>query len=162
SDPGITLVELFAWMTELLVYRLGKTPQLNYLKFLELMGFELTPARPAIVEVTFPVQPTFTDPHVIVPKGTQVATDQPDEQGPILSEPDRALIALTAALDAVQVFEQPAFRDVTAANNLHKAGFDAFGPRAAIDSALLLGFNGTLEFPEVEIDLAFFTQSKRS
>ena len=160
SDPGIALVELFAWMTELLVYRLGKVPQLNYLKFLELMGFELTPARPATVEITFPVQPTYTEPYVIVPLGTQVATDQPDDQGPILFETDRALVALQASLDAVQVFEQPTFRDVTAANNLHKAGFDAFGPRAAVDSALLLGFSSTLDFPEVEIDLAFFTQTK--
>jgi predicted phage baseplate assembly protein len=160
SDPGITLVELFAWMTELLIYRLGKVPQLNYLKFLELMGFELTPARAATVEITFPVQPTYSEPYVIVPLATQVATDQPDDQGPIVFETDRALIALTAALDAVQVFETPSFRDVTAANNLHKAGFDAFGPRAAADSALLLGFNSTLDFPAVEIDVAFFTQSK--
>ena len=160
SDPGIALVELFAWMTELLIYRLGKTPQLNYLKFLELIGFELTPARPAIVEITFPVQPTYTLPYVIVPQGTQVATEQPDAQGPILFETDRALIALQAQLDAVQVFEQPTFRDVSAQNNLHKAGFEAFGPRAAVDSALLLGFNSTLDFPEVELDLAFFTQTK--
>ncbi len=161
SDPGITLVELFAWMTELLVYRLGKVPQLNYVKFLELIGIELTPARPAIAEITFPVQKTFTDPYVIVPLATQVATEQADEQGPIVFETDRALIALTAALDAVQVFEQPAFRDVSAVNDQHKAGFDAFGPRAAVDAALLLGFNSTLVFPEVEIDLAFFTQSKK-
>ena len=65
SDPGITLVELFAWMTELLVYRLGKVPQLNYLKFLELIGIELTPARPAIAEITFAVQKTFTEPYVM-------------------------------------------------------------------------------------------------
>jgi predicted phage baseplate assembly protein len=161
SDPGIALVELFAWMTELLIYRLGKVPQLNYLKFLELIGFELTPARPAIAEITFPVQKTFTDPYVIVPLGTQVATEKADEQGPVVFETDRALIALTAALDAVQVFEQPTFRDVSAANDLHKAGFEAFGPRAAVDAALLFGFNSPLPFPEVEIDLAVFTQSKK-
>jgi predicted phage baseplate assembly protein len=160
SDPGIALVELFGWMTELLIYRLGKVPQLNHLKFLELIGFELTPARAAIAEITFPVQPNYIEPYVIVPLGTQVATEQGDEQGPILFETDRALIALTAALDAVQVFEPPSFRDATAANNAHKTGFDAFGPRAAVDSALLLGFNGALGFPEVEIDLAFFTSVK--
>lgn len=160
SDPGIALVELFAWMTELLIYRLGKVPQLNYLKFLELMGFELTPASPAVADITFPVQPTYTQPYVIVPLGTQVATQQADDQGPILFETDRALIALQAALDAVQVFEQPSFRDVTAANDLHKAGFQPFGPRAAVGSALLVGFNSGLPFPEVEIDLAFVTQTK--
>lgn len=160
SDPGIALIELFGWMTELLIYRLGKVPQLNYLKFLQLIGFELTPARAATAEITFPVQPTFTEPYVIVSLGTQVTTAQPDAQGPIVFETDRALIALTAQLDAVQVFEQPTFRDVTLANNLRKTGFDAFGPRATSGSALLLGFNSTLEFPEVEIDLGFVTQAK--
>lgn len=160
SDPGIAMVELFGWMTELLIYRLGKVPQLNYLKFLELMGFELTPARPAVAEITFPVQPTFTAPYVIVPKGTQVTTDQPDDRGPIVFETDRALIALTAQLDAVQVFEQPTFRDVTPLNDARKSGFDAFGPRAVPGSALLVGFSSTLDFPEVEIDLAFVTQQK--
>src|SRR5271155_1597082 len=31
SDPGITLVELFAWMTEILTYRLNQVPDLNYI-----------------------------------------------------------------------------------------------------------------------------------
>src|SRR5262249_30842146 len=146
SDPGIALVELFSWMTELLIYRLGKVPQLNYLKFLELIGFELTPARAATAEITFPVQPTFTDPYVIVPQGTQVTTDTPDDQGPIVFETDRALIALTAQLDAVQVFEEPTFRDATTANQQRQSGFDAFGPRAANGSALLIGFNSPLDF----------------
>ena len=44
NDPGIALVELFAWMTDLLLYRLGKVPELNHLKFLELIGIELLPA----------------------------------------------------------------------------------------------------------------------
>ena len=34
SDPGITLIELYAWMTELMLYRLNKVPVKNYLAFL--------------------------------------------------------------------------------------------------------------------------------
>src|SRR5262252_730211 len=79
SDPGMTLVELFAWMTELLVYRLGKVPQLNYLKFLELIGFELTPARPAIAEIAFPINPGYLLPSTIIPMATQVTTSTPDD-----------------------------------------------------------------------------------
>ena len=44
SDPGITLIELFAWMTELMVYRLNKVPEKNYIKFMELLGMQLRPA----------------------------------------------------------------------------------------------------------------------
>lgn len=158
SDPGMTLVELFAWMTELLVYRLGKVPQLNYLKFLELIGFELTPARPAAAEVTFPMQPGFALPSTIIPKATQVATNTPDDLGPIVFETDRALVAITASLDAVQVMEPPMFKDVSVPNTDAKTGFAPFGNLARTGAALLFGFKSALPFPELELDLAIYTQ----
>src|SRR6266404_5282337 len=70
SDPGITLLELFAWMTEITAYRLNQVPDLNYIKFLQLIGIELEPAQPAKAEITFAVsRPDITS--VIVPLGTQ-------------------------------------------------------------------------------------------
>ena len=56
SDPGITLAQVFAWLTEMLIYRMGKVPELNYLKFLQLLGIELRTAEPARTEITFPVK----------------------------------------------------------------------------------------------------------
>ena len=53
SDPGITLIELFAWMTEQLVYRLNRVPEKNYVKFLEMLGVHLQPASSARAELTF-------------------------------------------------------------------------------------------------------------
>jgi predicted phage baseplate assembly protein len=159
SDPGMTLVELFAWMTDLLVYRLGKVPQLNYLKFLELIGFELTPAAPAHAEITFPVQDKYSLPTVIIPKATQVSTESPDELGPIIFETDRAITAVTATLDAVQVFEPPMFKDVSTANGDGKTGYAPFGNLARTGAALLLGFKSSLPFPELELELAFFSQA---
>src|SRR3954466_1550184 len=55
NDPGITMVQVFAWLTDLLLYRMGKVPELNYLKFLELLGIEIRAAEPATAEITFPV-----------------------------------------------------------------------------------------------------------
>ena len=52
SDPGITLVELFAWMIETLSYRLNRVPEKNYLKFLEMLGLQLQPASSARTELT--------------------------------------------------------------------------------------------------------------
>ena len=48
SDPGMTVAQLFAWMTDLLLYRMNLVPELNYLKFLQLIGIELAPAQPAL------------------------------------------------------------------------------------------------------------------
>lgn len=59
SDPGITLVELFAWMTELLAYRINQVPEKNYVKFLEMLGEQLQPAYPARVDLTFRLSTPF-------------------------------------------------------------------------------------------------------
>ena len=44
SDPGITLLELFAFLTENLLYRCNQIPDRNRLKFLNLLGVPLQPA----------------------------------------------------------------------------------------------------------------------
>lgn len=38
SDPGITLIELFAWLTELSLYRVNQVPNENYRTFLQLLS----------------------------------------------------------------------------------------------------------------------------
>src|SRR5438309_6205663 len=83
SAPGITLVELFAWMTEILVYRLNQVPDRNYIKFLQLIGIELEPARPARAELTFSLSRDDLS-TVIVPLGTQVAAQDSTGQPVVL------------------------------------------------------------------------------
>ena len=53
SDPGVTLIELFAWMTDQLLYRLNRVPDRNYVKFLDLIGVRLFPPTAARADVTF-------------------------------------------------------------------------------------------------------------
>src|ERR1051326_8436679 len=60
SDPGITLAQVFAWLSEMLLYRMSRVPDLNYIKFLELIGIELLPAQPASAEVSFGVAGAVT------------------------------------------------------------------------------------------------------
>jgi len=38
SDPGITLVELFAWLTEMMIYRVNRLPEENTVAFLRLLN----------------------------------------------------------------------------------------------------------------------------
>src|SRR5204863_9199548 len=53
SDPGVTMIELFAQMVDQVVYRLNRVPDRNYLKFLDLIGVRLLPPTCAEVDVTF-------------------------------------------------------------------------------------------------------------
>lgn len=72
TDPGITLIELFAWMTEMTLYRLNKVPEKTYLSLLELMGLSLVPPQPARAVIQFfPVEGYKKS--VSVQSGTQVA-----------------------------------------------------------------------------------------
>ena len=41
SDPGITLIETFAYVVDQVLYRLNRVPERSYVTFLELMGVEL-------------------------------------------------------------------------------------------------------------------------
>lgn len=53
SDPGITLIELFATMTTQLNYRLNRVPERNHLKFLEMIGQTPKPLAPAKTNLFF-------------------------------------------------------------------------------------------------------------
>ena len=55
GDPGRTLIELFAWLGDALLYRANLIPERQRLVFLSLLGLGLTPARAAttIVGLSF-------------------------------------------------------------------------------------------------------------
>ena len=47
GDPGRTLIELFAWLGDALLYRANLVPERQRLVFLKLLGQQLKPALPA-------------------------------------------------------------------------------------------------------------------
>src|SRR5262245_18164061 len=74
SDPGVTLVQLFAFLAESLIYRANRVPDRDRLKFLQLLGVPLQPPAPADGLVTVanergPVQPLPLAPCVVVSAG---------------------------------------------------------------------------------------------
>jgi len=157
SDPGMALVQLFAWMSDQLIYRLGKTPLQSYIKFLKLVGIEMNPASPARAEVTFPVVVTSPQPYIIVPLRTQISAEGA-EGTPIVFETDRALTAITAELAEVMTYDAFSFNSNLQANEDALTGFQPFGPTPENDASLMLGFRYTGDFPpKVELSLAFWS-----
>src|SRR2546423_8421998 len=47
GDPGRTIIELFAWLTDTLLYRANLIPERQRLAFLRLLGEQMRPARAA-------------------------------------------------------------------------------------------------------------------
>ena len=166
NDPGMILAQTFAWLADMLLFRMDRVPELQYLKFLELIGIELRPARPASAEITFTVADSVTTlPTVAVPPRTQVSAAS-DDGPPIVFETERALTALTAQLRSVQAYDGAVYEDVTGRNAAPAArpdGFFPFGEMPRENAALVLGLGfpdtyvPTTTFPPVSIDLAVFT-----
>jgi predicted phage baseplate assembly protein len=88
SDPGVTLIETFAWMTDQLLYRLNRVPDRHYVKFLDLLGVGLFPPTAARAGVTFWLSAPQPD-SVRIAAGTQVATPR--------TEADEAIVFSTLA-----------------------------------------------------------------
>ncbi|NHN38331.1 putative baseplate assembly protein [Pseudomaricurvus alcaniphilus] len=53
SDPGITLLELYSFLAENLLYRFNQIPEATFLEFLKLLQIPLLPAEPARSLVAF-------------------------------------------------------------------------------------------------------------
>jgi hypothetical protein len=146
-DPGITFIELFAWLVEMQQYRLDQIRDRDYLKFLRLLGIEPQDAAPARADVTFtPINPAGMVP---VPKGT------PLNAGGIVFETEQPLTVTGARLQSIITFAGPAMTDNTGANGPSGLSYYAFGPDAAAGSRLYLGFDISLAQPGEIIALTF-------
>ena len=53
SDPGVALIELFAWMSEMVLFRVNQVPDRLYVHFLNMVGIEPFPPSVARTDLTF-------------------------------------------------------------------------------------------------------------
>jgi predicted phage baseplate assembly protein len=97
SDPGITLIELAAWMTDLLIYRLNQVPDKNYVAFLNLLGIKLRAPRAAKALLRFTLVEGAAKQRV--PRGTGVSTPQATEENTVTFETARDLIVTSSRPD---------------------------------------------------------------
>ena len=100
SDPGVTLIELFAWMTDQLLYRLNRVPDLNYVKYLELLGVTLFPPTAAQTDLTFRLSAARED-VLLIPRGTQVSTVRIETDDEITFTTDEMLRIMPCSLRAL-------------------------------------------------------------
>lgn len=102
SDLGITLIELFAWLGESVIYRLNQTPEKNYVAFLQLLGITRDPPTPAYTYLTFTAGEGVGA--VTAPAGTQAQTVAARGESPIVFETDEdALVQPTNLVSAIEV-----------------------------------------------------------
>jgi len=153
SDPGITLVELFAWMTDLLLYRLNQVPDLHYIRFMEMLGMHLQEPVAAKTRATFWLSKPQETP-VMISSGTEVASQQTEKEPSIIFTTDDDARILPPILQVV-------FSGVTGEEqNLKRLekgfeGFEVFSQTPKPGDALYFGFENDLSYHILRFELDF-------
>lgn len=140
SDPGIALLQLFCWLQEMTIWRLNQVPQKNYVKFLELVGQNLTGATPATVELQFTPSSDTLGVGVLVPAGTSVRAASASATAPIIFQTDSDLVVIGGDIAQVQVFDGGSYTVVTQEQAGSEIAYAPFSQQPQQGAALLLGF----------------------
>jgi hypothetical protein len=100
---GEALVRIFARYCEVLIERLNKTPEKNFLAFLNLLGASPAPAQPARAPLTFYLT-AQSRVGAIIPARTQVAAlPAKNESEPTVFETEQELVVAPVRLDTLWV-----------------------------------------------------------
>ena len=148
SDPGITLIHLFAWMAEMIIYRLNRVPEKNYLAFLDLMGVQRQAPQPAHTVLHFDLSDK-TD-SLLVKTGTQVSTRPTGDRKATSFETSKDVLLLNNRINRAisQYHEQ--YADVTP-YIAGRAPFEVFEGVSSVDRYVYLGDQRLENFSEAAI-----------
>lgn len=165
SDPGVTLLELFAYMTEMALFRLNQVPEKNYIKYLEMIGIELEPPESARTQLRFLLSTGITDDArndnvvIALPKGKTVAgTLRTETESSIEFATDEDLKMVRPRLE--HVYSVPgrnglASEEIQLGKSLKpgkSSEFKLFSDHPGAGDAMYLGFEGEIAGNLIEID----------
>ncbi len=149
-DPGITVMELLAWIAEMDIYQLNRISDEHKRKFLALVGIMPEPPRAAQTVLSFVLKPGIAKRELIA--GTQfVANDPSGLQIPFrLLDP---IAVVSGRLETVQIKDRNGLHDV---GNRLLAGESVpiFGAIPELGAEVYFGFSESLA-PDTPISLHF-------
>lgn len=79
ADPGRTLVETFAFLTEVLIWRANRLPEAAYIEFLARMGVRMGPPAAASTRIAISRDDAAAD--LLLPAGTVIGADRGGAKG---------------------------------------------------------------------------------
>ena len=142
ASLNVALIELFAWMTDLLLYRLNQVPDLHYIRFMEMLGIRLREPVAAKTRITFWLSKP-QEQSILIPGGTEVASTQTETERSIVFTTDGNLVihppqlSMVISVPAAENGSKPKSREI----NLRRltAGFEGtevFSTTPKINDAL--------------------------
>lgn len=153
-DPGITLVDLFAWLTEMQLYSLNLVTGRHLVKYLSLLGVCPEGARPARADVRL----TALD-FIEIPAGTLFYTQQTGDTGMVFESGETVEI-LPVEIKKVLRYSYYQFTDVTEFNRQPQSYYRALGEDPSPGDALYLGLESAKAAGDLEgkaLTLAVYT-----
>lgn len=151
-DPGITLLELFAWLSEMTFYRLDRVTEASHRAFLRIVGVRPHPAR--VSETVLVFRREGDGELLSLPRGLQIGGDD----GTPVFQTSRPLDVIPAQLVTVLCGREGALQDCTADNDT-LLRYRPFGLRPEVGSALYLGFDRPLPTSPAHVSLHVWTDS---
>jgi predicted phage baseplate assembly protein len=149
SDPGVTMIELFAWMVEMMLYRLNQVPEKSYITFMDLMGVRLQPPAAARTDLTFWLAAPATD-SVTIQAGSEVATVQTTAEDAVSFSTDADIVvrptdtiafltSAAAASEEARTFEDQKWKLTTGSGSVL-----AFSARPRPGDSFYIGDSGDI------------------
>jgi predicted phage baseplate assembly protein len=147
SDPGITLIELFAWMTEMTIYRLNRVPDKLHVALMELLGIRLDGPTAARTNLRFRLSAPASEQVEIRGGATEVGTLRTATEESILFQVEEDFTIPAARPAAYVVGRDGQFKAIGVADGTAKPqGSDQppFASPPKVGDALYLGFDDSL------------------
>jgi predicted phage baseplate assembly protein len=152
SDPGVTLIETFAFMTEQLSYRLNRVPDRLYVKFLELLGLKMVPPTPAEAPVTFWLS-TPARAAMVIRAGTRTATVRTETEPATVFATRHDLRVLPTTITGVRRLRAGNAASESLSNQLGLgAEFAAFDEPPRLGDAMLIGLRAPAPSCAIRLD----------
>jgi hypothetical protein len=148
-DPGITFIELFAWLVEMQIYQVNRVSDRHREAFARLAGVRRCRRTPARVILQIDGQPRDS---IVIPEGEQLTTLEGEG---LVFETDAPVQLTRSRLQVVTVDDGEAPIDQTEANRKAGIAFLAFGERARQGASLILGFDEFYPRTEPRLRITF-------
>jgi predicted phage baseplate assembly protein len=150
SDPGVTLIELFAWMIETALYRLNQVPEKHYVKLMELLGIRLQEPLASQVPLTFWLSAPQAD-TVHIPRSIEASTARVEGVEPVIFTTDTAFDVQVPTLSHVLTRKAGQYAEFDF-EHLRQA-FRVFGDLPQDGDALYFGFEQPLDHHILGLEL---------
>jgi predicted phage baseplate assembly protein len=156
SDPGITLIEVYAWMVEQLIYRLNRVPEKLHVELMNLLGITREPPTCAYTDVRFRLSAPAVEPVAIPARTTEVGTLRTPSEESVIFQTTEDVVIPAAVPIAYSVRRGRQFTDIAVADGIARpTGPDQlpFNVPPAIGDALYLGFSEPLPRLLLQVDV---------